>query len=69
MSVDDCIIHDRKSSTDKSIRQAEGQAPPTVARLANESQAESVEVMMPMMRDHFIDAKVCLKRHIPANLS
>ncbi|XP_039540111.1 protogenin A [Pimephales promelas] len=47
----------RKSSTDKSIRQAEGQAPPTVARLANESQAESVEVMMPMMRDHFIDAK------------
>uniref|UniRef100_A0A9J7Y3Y3 Protogenin n=2 Tax=Cyprinus carpio TaxID=7962 RepID=A0A9J7Y3Y3_CYPCA len=37
--------------------QAGGQTPPTAVRLANQSQAESVEVMMPMMRDHFIDAK------------
>uniref|UniRef100_A0A673MWR8 Protogenin n=1 Tax=Sinocyclocheilus rhinocerous TaxID=307959 RepID=A0A673MWR8_9TELE len=52
-----CRSKTRKSSATKSIRQAGGQTPPTAVRLANQSQAESVEVMMPMMRDHFIDAK------------
>uniref|UniRef100_A0A8C1I809 Protogenin n=1 Tax=Cyprinus carpio TaxID=7962 RepID=A0A8C1I809_CYPCA len=52
-----CRRKTRKSSSTKSIRQAGGQTPPTAGRLANQSQAESVEVMMPMMRDHFIDAK------------
>ncbi|XP_056334525.1 protogenin A [Danio aesculapii] len=52
-----CRSKTRKSCTTKSIRQAGGQTPPTAVRLANESAAESVEVMMPMMREHFIDAK------------
>ncbi|XP_016308038.1 protogenin A [Sinocyclocheilus anshuiensis] len=52
-----CRSKTRKSSATKSIRQAGGQTPPTAVCLANQSQAESVEVMMPMMRDHFIDAK------------
>ncbi|XP_050990907.1 LOW QUALITY PROTEIN: protogenin A-like [Labeo rohita] len=52
-----CRSKTRKSSTTKTIRQAGGQTPPTAVRLTNHSQAESVEVMMPMMTDHFIDAK------------
>ncbi|XP_016303533.1 protogenin B-like [Sinocyclocheilus anshuiensis] len=51
-----CRSKTRQSSTTKSIRQAGGQTPPTAVRLANQSQAESVEVKMPMMRDQFIDA-------------
>ncbi|KTF84298.1 hypothetical protein cypCar_00018369 [Cyprinus carpio] len=38
-----CRSKTRQSSTNKSIRQAGGQTPPTAVRLANQSQAESVE--------------------------
>ncbi|TRY90145.1 hypothetical protein DNTS_033337, partial [Danionella cerebrum] len=52
-----CRSKSRKSCSTKPTRDAIEQTPPTSVRLANENQAESVEVMMPMMRDHFVDAK------------
>ncbi|XP_056621478.1 protogenin A [Triplophysa dalaica] len=51
-----CRSKTRKSCTAKSIRQG-GQTPPTAVHLANGSQTESAEEMMPMTRDHFVDAK------------
>ncbi|XP_051512782.1 protogenin A-like [Myxocyprinus asiaticus] len=52
-----CRSKTRKSCSTKCTRQAGGQTPPTAVHPANGSPAESVEVMMPMMRDHFVDAK------------
>ncbi|KAL7879208.1 hypothetical protein AOLI_G00101820 [Acnodon oligacanthus] len=46
----------RKSCTSKVIRQG-SQAPPTAMHRASENQAENAEVTVPMMREHFIDAK------------
>ncbi|XP_017560484.2 protogenin A [Pygocentrus nattereri] len=46
----------RKSCTSKAIRQR-SQAPPTAMLRASENQAENAEVTVPMMREHFIDAK------------
>ncbi|TTD92245.1 Protogenin A [Bagarius yarrelli] len=46
-----------KSCTIKDIRQSQTQAPPTTSHTANENQAESSRVLVPVMREHFIDAK------------
>ncbi|KAI5097917.1 protogenin A precursor, partial [Silurus meridionalis] len=52
-----CREKAKKSCTSKIIRPGLGEAPPTAAQAANENQAESAHVLVPMMREHFIDAK------------
>ncbi|XP_066540559.1 protogenin A [Hoplias malabaricus] len=52
-----CRGKSRKSCTSKDIRQGRMQALPTSVLRDNENQAESADVMVPMMREHFIDAK------------
>ncbi|KAI5611357.1 protogenin A precursor, partial [Silurus asotus] len=52
-----CREKAKKSCTSKIIRPGLGEAPPTAAQTANENQAESAHVLVPMTREHFIDAK------------
>ncbi|KAF5891569.1 protogenin A-like, partial [Clarias magur] len=52
-----CREKARKSCTSKVIRPGQGQAPPTTAHTATEYQAESSHVLVPVMTEHFIDAK------------
>ncbi|XP_060733789.1 protogenin A [Tachysurus vachellii] len=52
-----CREKAKKSCTIKVIRPGHGQAPPTTAGMANENRAESAHVLVPMMREHFIDSK------------
>nr|XP_055030770.1 protogenin A [Misgurnus anguillicaudatus] len=52
-----CRSKTRKSCSTKPVRQTGGETPPTAVHVPNGSQAESAEVTLPMMRDHFIDAK------------
>uniref|UniRef100_A0A4W4DPI8 Protogenin n=1 Tax=Electrophorus electricus TaxID=8005 RepID=A0A4W4DPI8_ELEEL len=53
-----CRGKSRKSCTSKIVRQGQSQAPPTTVHIANETQAPSSGVMVPMVTEHFIDAKV-----------
>ncbi|XP_031425461.1 protogenin A [Clupea harengus] len=46
----------RKSGTTKTVRQGGGQIP-ALSHLAGKVQVENAEVMVPMMSDHFVDAK------------
>ncbi|KAK1785401.1 hypothetical protein P4O66_018784, partial [Electrophorus voltai] len=52
-----CRGKSRKSCTSKIVRQGQSQAPPTTVHIANETQAPSSGVMVPMVTEHFIDAK------------
>ncbi|XP_053090690.1 protogenin A isoform X2 [Pangasianodon hypophthalmus] len=52
-----CREKAKNSCTSKVIRPGQGQAPPTTGHTANENQADSAHVLVPMMREHFIDAK------------
>ncbi|XP_041918413.1 protogenin A [Alosa sapidissima] len=51
-----CRGKDRKSSTTKTVRQGGGPIP-ALSHLAGDIQVENAEVMVPMMSDHFVDAK------------
>ncbi|XP_062861080.1 protogenin A [Trichomycterus rosablanca] len=52
-----CRERAKKSCTSKVVRPGQSPAPPTSGQLGNENRAESVAVGMPVMREHFVDAK------------
>ncbi|XP_072550603.1 protogenin A isoform X2 [Salminus brasiliensis] len=52
-----CRGNAKKSFTTKIIRPESSQAVPTAIHRVGESQAESADVIVPTMRDHFIDSK------------
>lgn len=67
-----CRGKSSKSCTTKTVRQGGGPMP-ALSHLSGEIQVESAEVMVPMMSDHFVDAKggtnLIINSYGPVNIS